>query len=65
MAEDRRDWHELCAAVTKEQDPKKVLALVDELLAVFDERERSNSNGTAERRVLSIQPPTAREKAGR
>ena len=58
MTEDRRDWHELCAAVTKEQDPKKLLALVDELLAVFDERERSSLNGTGGRRVLSTQPPT-------
>jgi hypothetical protein len=65
MTEDRRDWHELCAAVTKEQNPEKLLALVGELLAVFDKRERSNSDGTGERRVLSIQPPTAREKAGR
>lgn len=65
MTEDRRDWHELCAAVTKEQDPKKLLALVDELLAVFDERERSSSNGTGGRRVLSTRPPTARQKASR
>lgn len=65
MAEDRRDWHELCAAVTKEQDPTKLLALVDELLAVFDERERSGSVKSGKRRVLTTQPPIARQKASR
>lgn len=64
MTEDRRDWHELCAAVTKEQNPEKLLALVDELLAIFDQRERSSSVKSGERRVLSIQAPTVREKAG-
>jgi hypothetical protein len=41
MAEERRDWRELCAAVANEQDPVKLLALMEELLAALDDRESS------------------------
>jgi hypothetical protein len=39
MAEERRDWRELCAAIAKEEDQMRLLELVEELLAVLDKRE--------------------------
>lgn len=39
MAEETRDWRELCSAIAKERDSAKVLAMAEELVAVFDERE--------------------------
>jgi hypothetical protein len=39
MTKEGQDWRELCAAVAKEQDRVKLLALMEELLAVLEERE--------------------------
>jgi hypothetical protein len=42
MADDmRRDWHELCAAVTNESDHTKLSSLVQELIEALDKGERS------------------------
>jgi hypothetical protein len=43
MTEERRDWRELCAAVAKERDQLRLLALMEELLEVLEERENSQS----------------------
>lgn len=32
----KKDWHELCLAVTKEQDSRKLTSLVQELIEVLD-----------------------------
>jgi hypothetical protein len=45
MAKERRDWRELCAAVATEKDRMKVLKLMEELLAVLDERAKSRLTG--------------------
>jgi len=37
----QRDWRELCAAVTKETDPRKLSSLVQELIEALDQGERS------------------------
>jgi hypothetical protein len=38
MTEERRDWRELCAAVANEQDPVRLLELMEELVATLEER---------------------------
>ena len=38
--EDNERWKELCALASKEQDPDKLLALVEELNRLLDEREQ-------------------------
>jgi len=43
MTKEMRDWRDLCAAVAKEQDQTKLLALLEQLLAALDDRERSRS----------------------
>jgi hypothetical protein len=45
MAKERQDWRELCAAIAEEQDRAKLLALMEELLEVLDERESSSLAG--------------------
>jgi hypothetical protein len=45
MAEEMRDWRELCAAIVKEKDRVKLLELMEKLLAVLDER-RNFISGT-------------------
>jgi len=42
MTKERRDWRDLCAAIAKEKDRTKLLELMEELLAVLEERERSS-----------------------
>jgi hypothetical protein len=37
---ERRDWRELCAAVTNETDSRKLDSLVQELIRALDEGER-------------------------
>jgi hypothetical protein len=37
----QRDWRELCAAVTYETDPRKLDAMVQELIVALDEGERA------------------------
>jgi hypothetical protein len=44
MAEERRDWRILCAAVANEKDSLKLLELVEELIAVLDQRESDLRN---------------------
>jgi hypothetical protein len=39
----RRDWRELCAAVSNERDSNKLGSLVQELIAALDEHERNLS----------------------
>jgi hypothetical protein len=41
VLDDRRDWRKLCAAVAKEKDETKLLALMEELLVALQEREGS------------------------
>jgi hypothetical protein len=36
------DWKELCEAASKEHDPEKLLALVQQLNVVLEERERES-----------------------
>jgi hypothetical protein len=45
----RKDWRELCAAVSKESDSKKLGCLVEELIAALDDHERTPSVGTIPR----------------
>jgi len=33
----KEDWHELCAAVASEKDPKKIGMLVEELIRALDD----------------------------
>jgi len=42
----RRDWRELCAAVSKERDSNRLVCLVQELIAALDEPERTSSVAT-------------------
>jgi hypothetical protein len=37
----RKDWCELCVAVTNESDPTKLSSLVQELIEALDQGERS------------------------
>ena len=37
----RKDWRELCVAVTNENDPTKLSSLVQELIEALDHGERS------------------------
>jgi hypothetical protein len=59
MTEERGDWRELCATVAKEEDPKKLLALVEELIAVLDRRERPSLIGSGERSRKTTEPESA------
>jgi len=43
MTKEMRDWRELCAAVAKEQDQTKLPSLMEQLLEVLEDRERSRS----------------------
>jgi hypothetical protein len=43
MTKEMRDWREICAAVAKEQDQTKLLSLMEQLLEVLEDRERSCS----------------------
>jgi len=36
----QQSWHELCEAIMKERDPKRLLALVEELNRTLQRRER-------------------------
>ena len=46
MAKERQDWRELCAAIAEEQDRTKLLALMEELLAVLEDRGSSSLAGS-------------------
>lgn len=37
-AEEKRDWRELCEAVSKEQNSDELMVLVSELVKALDER---------------------------
>jgi hypothetical protein len=39
--EKRQDWRELCKAVSLEQNPKRLMALISELIATLDEQRAS------------------------
>lgn len=41
MADTKRDWREVCLAVTNEQDSTKLSSLVQELIEALDQAERS------------------------
>ena len=44
MSQDkRRDWREICEQVLREKDAGRVNALLEELLDVLEERERTRS----------------------
>lgn len=47
MTKERRDWRELCAAVVNEQDPVKLLELMEELLDALGERKTEICANTA------------------
>jgi len=42
----RKDWRELCAAVSSERDSNKLGFLVEELIRALDEHERQPSLAT-------------------
>jgi hypothetical protein len=42
----RRDWRELCMAVSQERDSNKLGCLVEELIAALDAHEQPLSVGT-------------------
>jgi hypothetical protein len=42
----RKDWRELCAAVSNERDSSKLGFLVEELIRALDEHEREPSLAT-------------------
>lgn len=42
----RKDWRDLCAAVSTEHDSNKLGSLVQELIAALDEHERKPSAST-------------------
>jgi len=44
----RRDWRELCAAVSREGDSDRLGCLVQELIAALDEHERTSSVATTQ-----------------
>jgi hypothetical protein len=37
----RKDWRELCAAVSNERDSNKLVFLIDELIRALDDQERA------------------------
>ena len=45
MAKERRDWRELCAVIAKEKNRMKLLASMEELLAVPEEGQSSRPPG--------------------
>jgi hypothetical protein len=49
MTKERGDWRELCAAISRERDQTKLLALMEELLAILERRERPSLAGSEER----------------
>lgn len=42
----RKDWRELCAAAAEEPDSEKLASLVNQILEVFDERDREVTPST-------------------
>ena len=42
----RKDWRELCAAVARENDPKKLESLLQELIRALDDRQSQSQVGT-------------------
>ena len=42
----RKDWRELCSAVSRERDSNKLGCLVEELFAALDEQEQTPSVGS-------------------
>lgn len=52
MTEERRDWRELCVAITREADSAKFLQLMEGLLALLDERQNFISAGGAKYHAL-------------
>jgi hypothetical protein len=60
MAEEKRDWRELCVAITNERDRTKLLDLMEELLAAIDERVGSNPIETTRKRQLGLFAKTRR-----
>jgi hypothetical protein len=61
MTEERWDWRKLCAAVAKEQDQTKLLALMEELLAVLEESETPSFVERRENTRLDQSPKTGYE----
>jgi hypothetical protein len=60
MTEEKRDWRELCVAITNERDRTKLLDLMEELLAAIDERIGSNPVETTRKRQLGLVTKTKR-----
>ena len=46
-----KDWRELCAAVAREKDSKKLELLLEELVRALDDRQSQSH-------VAKVQPPT-------
>ena len=46
MTEERREWREICVAVVNEQDPVRLLELLEELLVALEREARLRPNGT-------------------
>jgi len=59
MTEEKRDWRELCVAVTTERDRSKLLGLMEELLAAIDERIGPNRIETPRKRQLGLVTKTS------
>ena len=43
----RKDWRELCTAVSNERDSNKLVLLVEELIRALDEHERQPMDAAA------------------
>jgi hypothetical protein len=41
---DKRNWQELCDAISKERDPEQLMALISDLLKALDERKATAKN---------------------
>ena len=41
----RKDWRDLCAAVARENDPKKLESLLQELIRALDDRQFQSQVG--------------------
>lgn len=65
MTEEMRDWRELCSAIAKERDSDKVLAMAEELVAVFDERKRLKIVNRDEKSIRGVLSNKESSRPGR
>jgi hypothetical protein len=59
MAQDRsKNWQDLCQAAATEQDPKKLMALVAELLKALDDSDRKAISARVNKQDCGASPLT-------